>query len=210
MARLLQSIKFTITCLYKMPIRRPAPLDRLKQKPPIDEFFYQHFDILYIKDKFPKLDLEVATRLGKIISRRRQLLFYRRSHREGLRIAKIEPEIVMPAPPTAEQAAREAIAGGTNQSRAAGSGHTLHTGAMTLRTTATTVRINTPQVETPQALYPPSVTGSVSSMASSYTGGSLRVEVPPRPKGDNGRELETFECPYCFVLQTIKTDHAWK
>jgi hypothetical protein len=210
MARLLQSIKLTITCLYKMPIRRPAPLDRFKQKPAIDESFYQNFDILYVKDKFPKLDPEVATRLGKIISRRRQLLFYRRPHREGLRIANMEPEIVMLAPPIAEQAACEAIAGEINQSRAAGSGHTLPTEAMTLRTTATTLRINTPQVGNPQALYPPSVTGSVSSMASSYTGGSLSVEVPPRPKGDSGRELDTFECPYCFVLQTVKTDHAWK
>ena len=175
-----------------MPIRRPAPLDRLKQKLPVGESVHQHFDILYVKDKFPMLDPDVATRLGKIISRRRQLLFYRRSHREALQPAQRAPETVTLAPSKVEQVARE------------------ETGAMTLRTTATTLRINTPEVETLQALCPPSVSGSVSSMASSYTGGSLLVEVPPRPKGENGRELKIFECPYCFVLQTIETDHAWK
>lgn len=39
-----------------MPIRRPAPLDRLKQKSSVDASFYQHFDVLYVKDKFRKLD----------------------------------------------------------------------------------------------------------------------------------------------------------
>lgn len=32
MPRLLASIKFVISCLYRIPIRRPAPLDRLKDR----------------------------------------------------------------------------------------------------------------------------------------------------------------------------------
>src|SRR5438034_8148145 len=53
MPRIFDSIKFTITCLYKIPIRKPAPLDRLKHKTSIEASFYQHFDVLYVRDKFP-------------------------------------------------------------------------------------------------------------------------------------------------------------
>jgi hypothetical protein len=58
-----------------MPIRRPAPFDRLKEKSSVDASFCQHFDVLYVKDKLPNLDPKVATRLGKMISRCRQLIF---------------------------------------------------------------------------------------------------------------------------------------
>jgi hypothetical protein len=47
-------------------------------------------------------------------------------------------------------------------------------------------------------------------MASSYAGGSLQVEVPPRPKESNGKELDHFKCPYCLVPKAIETDRAWK
>ena len=193
-----------------MPIRRPAPLDRLKDKPEIDKSHYQHFDILYVQDKFPALDLEVATRLGRMISRRRQLLSYRRSHQERLQTGESAPETATPAPPIATQAASGAIASERNESRAAGSERGFPTKAMTRHTTATTLLINTPEVETSQALCPPSDAGSGSSRASSYTEENLHVEVPPRPKGGSGGKLETCECPYCFILKTIKTDSAWK
>ncbi|KAI5805712.1 hypothetical protein EDC01DRAFT_725289 [Geopyxis carbonaria] len=94
--QLLSSIAFAITCLYKTPIRRPAPVDRIKTMPTA-ESSYQDYDILYVKDKFPKLDTEVATRLGKLISRRRQLIEYRKNHGKGLEINETEgkenPEI---------------------------------------------------------------------------------------------------------------------
>lgn len=91
MPRILESIKFTITCLYKIPIRRPAPLDRLKTKTSIEASFYQHFDVLYVMDKFPHLDRHVATRLGKMISRRRQMLAYRQSHDQNLDTNNVKP-----------------------------------------------------------------------------------------------------------------------
>jgi len=211
MPQLVETIKFTITCLYKMPIRRPAPLDRLKQKSSVDAPFYQRFDVLYIKDKFRKLDSKVATQLGKMISHRRQLLFYRLSHAGSLETTKVEPKFVMAAPLAAQSSSTakndsgpEAVAiSEMPRSQAASHQHTVHT-------ETTTLRLNAPQVEARAALYAPSVAESKSSMASSYAGKNLRVEVPPRPKGKDGNELDSFECLYCMVIQYIQTDHAWK
>lgn len=84
MTQLLGSIKYTVICLYRMPLRKPAPIDRIKGYDGTDMSLYQHFDVLYIRDKFPAADEPLATRLGKLITRRRQLLEYRRSHNEKL------------------------------------------------------------------------------------------------------------------------------
>ena len=217
-AKLLQSIKFTITCLYRMPIRRPAPLERLNdRREESDKSHYLQFDIRYVKDKFPMLDSEVATRLGKMISRRRQLLSYRSSHHKRLQ-GKSAPETATPALPIADQALPEAITGSRLASHAAeqalpeaitGSPLASHAGGMTQHTKATTF-CNIGEIPPALCLPSPSVAVSVSSRGSSYAEGNLCVEVPPSPKGDNGGTLVTFECPYCFVVKTIKTNRAWR
>jgi hypothetical protein len=48
--------------------------------------------VLYIWDKFPRLDPKRASQLGKTISRRRELLFYRLYHGGSLEAAKAEPK----------------------------------------------------------------------------------------------------------------------
>lgn len=59
-------------------------------------------------------------------------------------------------------------------------------------------------------LYAPSLAETISTVASSYAGEDLRVDVPSRPRGDGGRELEQFECPYCLITQYISNDRRWK
>ncbi|KAF8535327.1 hypothetical protein BDD12DRAFT_797171 [Trichophaea hybrida] len=180
MPQLVKSIKFTITCLYKMPIRQPAPLDRLEEKPSVKASFYQHFNVLYVKDKFPKLDPKVATRLGKMISRRRELHFYRISHAGSLQTAKVEPKSGMAAPLNVEPLPPAKSDSGPEATRGVAVSEISR------------------------------IAESKTSMASSYACGNLRVELPPRPKGKDGKELDRFECPYCLVIQCIKTDHSWK
>jgi hypothetical protein len=208
--QLIESIKFTVTCLYKIPIRRPAPIDRLKQKGSVDASFYHPFDVLYIKDKFPMLDEKVATRLGKMISRRRQLLSYRRSHDESLETKMVEPRIVIAAPAVPDSTQISNSNGPAIEPQAFIARSHADSSRFTLHTKATTLRLNAPQFETSTSLIAHSVAESKSSMASSYTYESLRVEVPPRPTGENGATLTSFNCPYCLVNQSIKTDHAWK
>jgi hypothetical protein len=76
---------------------KPTPIDRLKQKASLESSYYQHFDVLYIRDKLPKLDPDVAIRLGKMITRRRQMLYYREAHGKGLDISRVQPKLPLPS-----------------------------------------------------------------------------------------------------------------
>ncbi|KAF4418350.1 hypothetical protein CFRS1_v008257 [Colletotrichum fructicola] len=87
--KLLQSIRLAISILYKLPLRRPAPMDRLRYGTIGEGSWSEGPDVAYVKDKFPnsRLPENVMIRLGKAITKRRQLLSYRRSHREKLKNA---------------------------------------------------------------------------------------------------------------------------
>ena len=89
---LLSEINFVISCLYKLPSRNPAPLDRFVGQALADMPLYQHFDILYVKDKFPSTNPILATRLGKLITRRRQLLASRSAHDRRLMSSNVTVE----------------------------------------------------------------------------------------------------------------------
>jgi hypothetical protein len=218
--RLVESIKFTITCLYRLPIRRPAPLDRIKHRTSIDSAVYQHFDVLYVKDKFPNLQLQAATRLGKMITRRRQILHYREAHKQSLDVARVQPKIaaVSEAPPTSsiieggskvtvEDRGSQATPSRLVLSQAASSHFTLRSKATTVRPGELKLLISKDHMDT---LFAPSVAESKSSMASSYAGKTIRISVPSRPKNDDGQELEQFECPYCLLTKNVSNDRRWK
>lgn len=212
MPRIFNSIKFTIICLYKIPIRRPAPLDRLKHKTSIEASFYQHFDVLYVMDKFRELDPDIATRLGKMVSRRRQILYYRESHDQSLDTVNVKPKIALPLPAAPKSLSPEI---NTSASQVGSCSEVARSQAassqFTLRSKATTLRLEEAYDEDNlDVLYAPSTAESKSSLASSYAGKDLYVEVPPRPKGDDGKELDRFECPYCLRAMVITSSHKWK
>ena len=220
MLRLVESIKLTITCLYRLPIRKPAPLDRIKHKTSIASAVYQHFDVLYVKDKFPNLQPQAATRLGKMITRRRQILYYREAHKQSLDVARVQPKIapVLEALPTSsiiesdpkvtvEDRGSQAAPSQLALSQAASSHFTLHSKATTVRPGELKLPVSKEYMDT---LFAPSVTESKSSMASSYAGKDIRIDVPSRPKNDDGQELEWFECPYCLLTKNISNDRKWK
>jgi hypothetical protein len=218
--RLVESIKFTITCLYRLPIRRPAPLDRIKHRTSIDSAVYQHFDVLYVKDKFPNLQLQAATRLGKMITRRRQILHYCEAHKQSLDVARVQPKIaaVSEAPPTSsiveggskvtvEDRGSQATPSRLVLSQAASSHFTLRSKATTVRPGELKLLNSKDHMDT---LFAPSFAESKSSMASSYAGKAIRISVPSRPKNDDGQELEQFECPYCLLTKNVSNDRRWK
>ncbi|KAF2006121.1 hypothetical protein P154DRAFT_254087 [Amniculicola lignicola CBS 123094] len=218
MPRLLDSITFTIACLYRIPIRKPAPLDRLKHQTSIDSALYQHFDVMYIKDKFPLLDEALATRLGKMNTRRRQLLYYREAHKQSLDTARVQPKVVpgerqfvliadLDVDPNT--AGRQTTPSQQTVSQAATSHFTLRSKATTIKLGDGSLPLKEEDVDI-MALYAPSIAASKSSMASSFTGNDLRIEVPHRPQNEDGEELEWFECPYCLITKNITTAHKWK
>jgi hypothetical protein len=193
-------------------LRRPAQIDRLKGQHSVLASFYLSFDTGYVKDKFKQLDAALAARLGKMINKRRQLLFYRSSHDRGLRKEKDEQvtfvlnsDTVEPLSPAQRNdidlaATRQMMAKQTAPSRI----------ASTKYTKATTFRINALLPGKSPDLYAPSVAESVSSMRSSYTDEHLKVEIPSRPRGEDGKPLDRFKCPYCMLAQFINTHREWK
>jgi hypothetical protein len=212
MPRIFDSINFTITCLYKLPIRRPAPLDRLKHKTSIEASCYQPFDILYVMDKFPQLNHDVAGRLGKMISHRRQILSYRESHDRRLDTTNVKPKNPL------SRSTKLSMGASENEVDGSQTGHTIKlaesqaaSSQFTLQSKATTLRLKDGKAEIDvNALYAPSIAESKSSMASSYAGNDLKVEVPPRPKGKDAKDMDRFECPYCYVIKSISSDYKWK
>ncbi|KAI4157301.1 MAG: hypothetical protein LQ342_008398 [Letrouitia transgressa] len=214
--RLLASIKFVISNLYRIPIRKPAPFDRLRDKKLLKWSYYQHFDVLYIRDKFPLIDFAVASRLGKMITRRRELLYYRRTHNENLDTDRSESKLslrtastskmsekgVTTMPPQAQPGSQVAM------SKQASSHFTLHSKATTSQP-----RLPLPPTQEnldTMALYAPSAADTKTSMASSFAGKELQIEIPPRPTDDSGVQLEWFQCPYCLISRHIPTDRKWK
>ncbi|KAF2490603.1 hypothetical protein BU16DRAFT_159462 [Lophium mytilinum] len=202
--QLMQSVSFTVTCLWRIPIRRPAPIDRIKDKSAAETSYYQPFDILYVKDKLPFVDESVANRLGKLISKRRQIMQYRKGHTDALQSITIEPRH------TAER--RVAELGGTTSvgdltapSKSAPSRQTQEEKATTLR-----LPRNEMELQDVSRLYAPSMPESRTTAASDQAANTERVIIPPRPVGKNGKPLEQFVCPYCSVTQIIKSERSWK
>ncbi|KAK4040937.1 hypothetical protein C8A01DRAFT_34994 [Parachaetomium inaequale] len=75
-----------VNCLLRLTvtIRNPAPHDRYIQAKATDASHFEPFDIQHVRSKFDDIQLWLAERLGKAISRRRQYLRYRQSHHEKL------------------------------------------------------------------------------------------------------------------------------
>jgi hypothetical protein len=80
----LELIDHIVSCLWRLPIRRPAPPERINGSTSASTP-YQSFDIIHVIEKFPMIEKELAVRLGRMISRRQQLLQYRDRHAMELR-----------------------------------------------------------------------------------------------------------------------------
>lgn len=208
-----QSLKFAITCLYKMPVRNVTPnsrLDRFKRGIYDDTSLYQHFDTLYVRDLFSTSDVQVATRLGRLITRRRQLLRYREVHNEDLQreskessAAQLVPSIGATEPATAPVLKDISLSG--TKSYAASSI------ARTSVKASTFDPKNAPKLQIDLLMSATvSEPDTVSSVATTRTGREL-LPIPSRPTNTEGDILEDFECPYCCLTVHIRPSaHAWK
>lgn len=221
MPRLLESMRFAINCLYRLPIRKPAPLDRLRTETSLDYSSYQHFDVLYVMDKFPHVHPDLAARLGKFITRRRQILYYREAHKLNLDTSRVQPTKSVPEPALTSSVKEDGQeigprAAGNHAATSQSVFSQTPSSHFTLRSKATTLRLSDYPITAigghmdPTNLDASSVAESKSSMASSYTGKDIRIDVPPRPKDEKGHEREWFECPYCLITRNITTERRWK
>lgn len=90
-------IELLVVCLYRMPIRTSGLTERLTRKLSGKVSPYEQFDVLYVKDLFPRMDTFAATNLGRLVTLRRQALLYKdalessESDRETPTPSKIAP-----------------------------------------------------------------------------------------------------------------------
>ncbi|KAL9045457.1 MAG: hypothetical protein Q9214_001499 [Letrouitia sp. 1 TL-2023] len=207
----LAEIDFTITCLYKLPLRRPAPLERFRGQTVADMSIYQHFDILYVKDKFPLANSALVMRLGKLVTRRRQLLASRSAHDKRLLSEDVETEEdaseANQKPGKSEVPRNDHV---KTPVKAANEG-TLHgqlSSSRPTRITKASILCEELKLEDEQKISSlENFSEYVPSMASSYAT-KLRVDVPDRPRDINGEELQDFKCPYCFIVSREKVEIA--
>jgi len=203
---LVDPISFIIDCLWRLPIRSPAPIDRMKKKYMAETTAYLPFDIMYVRDKFPDLNETVTTRLAKMISRRRQLIKYRKDHTDSLK----EKEVIVIDTPHSKHGHLSRPTEGDIASESAPS--SKGPSQRTELTKATTLKINAPLVSISPAigLYTPSVSDFASSTASEQTANAITIRLPNRPRSNEGRLLDNFICPYCSTAQIITSERRWK
>lgn len=199
------SINFTITCLYKMPVRKPAPSDRRVKYQHINVDHYKPFDTLYIMDKFPNAAQQLKDRLAKSVSMRRQLLLYREAHHDSLKVTYFE---ALSEQQGASGMNFDAMPPNNTQSQA---GLSLPaSGQIKPSTKATTWKATDFKVVPDDlAVLEEQSIVETATVASTWTGRE-KIRVPLRPKGEDGEELEEFECPYCWIACIAKSHDIWK
>lgn len=209
----LAEIGFTITCLYKLPLRRPAPLDRFRGQTVADMSIYQHFDVLYVRDKFPLANAGLVTRLGKLVTRRRQLLASRLAHDQRLLSEDVETEMDVSETDAGSGKSRTPHTDEIRNRMEAANDTTHHSQiAPSQRTemTKASITYEEPRVEdAPKSSFLDNYSDYAPSMASSYAV-KLSVKIPDRPRNEDGEELHDFKCPYCFNVINVESRDIWK
>jgi hypothetical protein len=198
----LESVQFIISCLWKLPIRRPAPLDRIKEAPVSETSPYDLFDLMHVKTKFPAIDERLATRLGKMMSRRRQVIMrYRKLHTDELQGNHSRTGRHVVAAINDEDDESSALV----HRLAASTRYTHDTNTATLNLDIST------RTSSDQRTQHASLTASFGSSAgSNRSDDSMRIVIPKRPEGNFGDAPKQFICPYCQVAQSIRTDRKWR
>lgn len=80
--RLQRSVATIITCLFQMSmlVRKPAQHDHRVGSSAAEVAFFEPFDYNHVRDKYPKAEDFIMSRLGHGITRRRKYLKYRERH----------------------------------------------------------------------------------------------------------------------------------
>jgi hypothetical protein len=204
-----KSIADSINSLFRLSIiiRNNTSRDRYTKataagsSPPFDA----SYDVNHVRQKFPCLGKGkewLVTRLGKAITTRRQYLRYCREHHQ--KIAK-EPEDI----PAQGKSDKDTIAPATTGAHTAGgfSGLSKPTSTLAPTQASTLLMLNPGQTLDEE---PPNEVQSHTSYATSYEEDSSNNNLHVAALEDISKGLKHFECPYCFQIQSITTQKAWK
>ncbi|KAK4236283.1 hypothetical protein C8A03DRAFT_17048 [Achaetomium macrosporum] len=201
-SRLYADIREITDCLLRLSvaIANPAPHERFRKFGAEDISYREPHDIAYVRDKFPRMNPEMATMLGKAITRRRQFFRYRQAHHEKLAAGLEESSVLEP---TAEE---ERGAPTERFSETIASTLPEHIKAMTDPDLRNDVIDEDNRSDT---------AASVTSYATSagFVAGEADIAPPLRVPGDPlrpGAMFGKFECPYCHRIISASTRAAWK
>jgi hypothetical protein len=208
---LFESIKDTIASLFRIAvvIRNASPRDRFLKASSGQTPFEESFDVQHVGHKYPKLEAEgkqwLKQRLGKAITQRRQFLWYAREHRRKL--GREPPEIWLPT----ENAAN--IASATLPIRpnwtGASQGAQTHISkpVSTLAPTAASTLLlpDAPIVETD---FRDDYSHTSYALSVGEDGDENQLQLPRL--SDVSKNLPSFECPFCWQIQSFRKESAWR
>lgn len=201
-------VKEAIDCLLRLSvaIANPVPHERVRilgVGPREDISFRETYDIGYVQDKFPAISAELATYLGKALTRRRQFFKYREAHR-----ARLASGLDMDWETTEHgDTSRTEVVPKTVASP-------LPEHLKTLKDVDPRTNLFDQDNRSDAGISQTSYATSAEFLASDLDGGQARhmkppppLRVPPRPAGP---EHQTFECPFCYRIVFASTRAAWK
>jgi hypothetical protein len=206
---LLRLISFLVVCLYRIPIRQFAATEQIKTKISERASFYQHFDFLFVRDLFPRMDAIAAASLGRSISQRRSILLYKDARNRQLEAvdsgdSDSEPPARAPneSITVEETATRKTLGQELDLSGAKSVSFTLPSKATTYM-----------QKPSQQSwLYPPPLSVAISekSVVSDYAAQELAIAVPKMPVVSSSTSDDAFVCPYCCSPQRLMSEMLWE
>ena len=192
-------------------IRDATPRDRyMKASTSTRNPFIDSFDISHVGHKFPRLNIEgrqwLKERLGKAITQRRQYLRYCREHHDKFQDPERGTETSFQTHPHMEvfmTEARSQSHGGSLRGLAASA--LAPTDASTLQTSW----LNPGKAMGKDPTEDVSDTLSHTSYATSVHTDETESRLHP-PRLQDVAQGFPFQCPYCWTLQELTSEKAWR
>ncbi|KAK0614514.1 hypothetical protein B0T14DRAFT_499766 [Immersiella caudata] len=193
-------IREAIDCLLRLSvaIANPAPHERFRKFGAEDISYREPHDVAYVRDKFPKLNQDMVSVLGKSITRRRQFFRYRLAHHEKL-AAGLESNPAKDGEDNRTEAFPKTVASTLPD-------HIKSMASIDLKK---------------DFIDEDNRSDTAASMTSYATSAGFLVEVkdgetvipppplrvpPPPPEAEHG----AFECAFCYRMISASTRPAWK
>ncbi len=207
------SIKNSITSLMRTSIiiRNATPRDRyIKAQSSTKNPFLESFDISHVGHKFPKVDSEsrewLKKRLGKAITQRRQYLKYCRQHHDKFsrKVGDVDLSSESKDP-------FYDLGSITRSQNEAGTVNSVPTSALAT-TVASTLEPSRLEVSGGLA------ESDADNLSDSYSQTSYATSVHEDMSGsrlhtpllNDITNVSPFECPYCWTIQDISSEKAWR
>ena len=205
------SITETINSLFRFSIiiRNNTNRDRYAKATAasLADPIQDYFDINHVREKFPALEAKgkkwLISRLGKAITQRRQYLKYCREHNQKTSVDLVTPNFDSLPKDTEAMPMQPAVKAPTLSGMS-----TLSKPPSTLaQTQASTLILNSSQNVDEEA---PEDSQSQTSYATSNEEDSTSSVLHVVQLEDVSKGLDHFVCPYCWQIQAITTQRAWK